>query len=123
MIKLLIVDDNEDIVEILQISFEARGYEVIKLYSGQNFIENVKQDLPDLILLDIFLGGINGIDLCRELKANESLKDIPVIMLSAHGKKDDVLKESQADNFIPKPFDIYQLSDIVASYFGGEKGS
>jgi DNA-binding response OmpR family regulator len=123
MKKLLIVDDNQDIVEILQMFFEVRGYDVIKLFRGEEVIETVRQQLPDLILLDIYLGSTNGLEICCQLKSEDSLKHIPLIMFSAHGKKDEVLKQCPADDFIAKPFDLYHLSDVVASSLGGPKGS
>ena len=74
MKKILVVDDNLDILEILQIAFEEREYEVITLSDGEKVLESVRQFLPGIILLDVFLGGTNGTIICSEIKSNRDTK-------------------------------------------------
>ena len=113
MKRLLVVDDNPDILEILQIAFEARGFEVLTIPDGEQTFKSVESFKPDVILLDVFLGTVNGIDICNELKSNPGTKDISIVMFSAHSKSDDVLKLCSADAFVGKPFNIFHLTEVI----------
>ena len=113
--KLLVVDDNIDVLEILQIAFEAKGHEVFTLSDGLKVSESFKQFSPDVILLDVFLGDINGVTICNEFKSNPDTKHIPVILFSAHANAETILNACPADGFVGKPFNISRLIELIES--------
>lgn len=116
--KILIVDDEKDLVEMIETQFQSLGYEIQKAYSGKEALEKIKQDLPNFIFLDIMMPGLNGYDVCKELKSDPHTKNIPVIMLSAKVQKVDQLqgKESGADGYICKPFEFSDLIKTVEKF-------
>ncbi|MBE3561243.1 MAG: response regulator [Ktedonobacteraceae bacterium] len=114
--KILVVDDDEDIVEVMQIVLQTEGYEVITSPDG-DYLTHYSQGLPDLILLDVLLKGQNGSEICRRLKSDARTASIPVIMLSAHTETEKLADISGADDFLEKPFDVDELLGKVASYF------
>lgn len=101
------MDDDSDILEVLQYILEDSGYEVETLSDGRNLFDTIKTHQPDLILLDIMLGGIDGRELCQKLKARKETHDIPVILISAsHDISKSLHQAGAPDDFIAKPFDI-----------------
>ncbi|QJD97424.1 response regulator [Mucilaginibacter robiniae] len=114
MSRILAVDDDNDILEVLQFILEDSGYEVYTLSDGQRLFDKIKENNPDLILLDIMLGSVDGRDLCKNVKLQNDTHDIPVIMISASHNVCDVLKQDCApDDFIAKPFDINILLNKI----------
>ncbi|WP_345953193.1 response regulator [Mucilaginibacter sp. PAMB04168] len=110
MNRILAVDDDQDILEVLQLILEDSGYQVNTLSDGHLLFEKLNEELPDLILMDIMLNGLDGRDLCKNVKLNMRTHDIPVIMISASHNVSDVLKQECApDDFLAKPFDINTL--------------
>jgi DNA-binding response OmpR family regulator len=113
--KILIVDDNRDILELLKLILEMEGYNVSCLDDGSQLEDTIISYHPDLILLDIMLGPIDGRDLCRNLKGDPVTNQIPIIMISAsHGTLSLAEKQCSADAFIPKPFEIDTLVSNVS---------
>jgi DNA-binding response OmpR family regulator len=113
--KILIVDDNRDILELLKLILEMEGYNVSCLDDGSQLEDTIISYRPDLILLDIMLGPIDGRDLCRNLKGDPVTNQIPIIMISAsHGTLSLAEKQCSADAFIPKPFEIDTLVSNVS---------
>lgn len=107
---MLIVDDNHDILEVLQIILEMEGYTVSCLDNGCEVEDAIGSYRPNLILLDIMLGSLDGRDVCKNLKNNPKTNNIPIIMISAsHGISSLEEKTCKADAFIPKPFEIDHL--------------
>lgn len=114
MSRILAVDDDKDILEVLQFILEDSGYQVETLSDGRRLLDTIREQAPDLILLDIMLGNVDGRDLCKNVKAKTETHDIPVIMISASHNLSDVLKQDCApDDFIAKPFDINVLLNKV----------
>ncbi|HLX58574.1 MAG TPA: response regulator [Ktedonobacteraceae bacterium] len=113
--RILVVDDEEDILDLVLAVLDEEGYYVQTSPSGSIF-QHVQRDLPDLILLDVLLNGKDGRVLCRQLKANELTKHIPVILFSAHIQREDALSESHADDFVGKPFEIQELLEVVKKH-------
>lgn len=103
---ILIVEDEQDIIELLTYNLEQEGYNIFFSTSGEEALTMVHQKNPDLILLDLMLPGVDGFDVCRNLKQNEYTRSIPVIMLTAKSEETDVITglEMGADDYIPKPF-------------------
>lgn len=109
MKKVLIVDDNSDILWVVETILKRYGFEVMTTLRGEEVMSKTKTYNPQLILLDVFLSGVDGIEVCNSLKANPDTRDIPVIMFSAHTNSQDVMKFCQADDFVAKPFDTNEL--------------
>jgi two-component system, OmpR family, phosphate regulon response regulator PhoB len=111
MIKILIVEDDRDILERLRFNLVKAGYETILAESGEEALVLTQENHPDLILLDLLLPGLNGLEVCRRLKRNPSLHHIPIIMVTAKGEETDriVGLELGADDFIVKPFSIREI--------------
>lgn len=109
--KVLVIDDEENIVELLKMNLEGSGYEVITGSTGMEAITQTNNTLPDLILLDLMLPDIDGIQICSMLRLNEKTKDIPIIMITARSEETDKVHglESGADDYITKPFGIREL--------------
>ncbi|MDQ6844629.1 MAG: response regulator, partial [Bacteroidota bacterium] len=106
MKRILVVDDDKDILNILKLILQMNGFEVMVTPKGEDAIPASVSYSPQLVLLDVFLSGIDGRDICNNLKTHPETKDIPVVMFSAHSSRQDILKVCKADDFIAKPFDI-----------------
>lgn len=108
--KILTVDDDPDIVEVIKIILEGEGYEVSTLTSGRNVLNVISSIRPDLILLDVMLGGMDGREICRSIKSHSIFKYIPIVMISASHNLQNLLKLPGSPNdFLSKPFDIEHL--------------
>lgn len=114
---ILIVEDDPAIADALQIMLAEFGYSVNTMHDGRLILQ---QDigLPDLIILDKQLPGIDGLDLCRWLKANEDYKEIPVIVFSASPHIERLAEEAGADDAIEKPFKMEALRAMVVKHIG-----
>ena len=104
--SVLVVEDEEDIMEVIRFNLEKEGYEVNQALSGEKALQVIENNLPSLVLLDLMLPGINGLDLCRIFKQNDRTKAIPVIMLTAKSEDADIVAglEMGAEDYIIKPF-------------------
>lgn len=115
MRRILAVDDDSDILEVIQYILEDSGYEVETLTDGHQLLDKIKENQPDLILLDIMLGTLDGRDLCRSIKANKETHGIPVILISASHDVSNSLNQIGAPNdYIAKPFDIDVLLGSIS---------
>jgi len=115
--KVLIADDDPSIAEVITIILRDEGYET-EITTDGNSLEKIDNSLPDLILLDIWMSGVDGRDICKYLKTHEKTKGIPVIMISANKDTQEIAAQSGADDFIAKPFDIEFLVGKVKQYAG-----
>ncbi|TKC06036.1 response regulator [Pedobacter frigoris] len=116
--KILAVDDDNDIVDIIKIILEDEGYEVSTLTNGKNVFNVISSLRPDLILLDVMLGGMDGRDICRAIKEHVTFRNIPVLMISASHNLQGLLKLPGSPNdFLSKPFDIDSLVKKVKAQF------
>ncbi len=111
--KILIIDDDEAIVDAITAALELKEYQVIGLGDAKEAVTVAQNVRPDLILLDFLLSGTDGKTVALEIKKHAELKDIPIIMLSAHPNANDYAREAQANDFLPKPFDLNQLWNAV----------
>ena len=120
MKKILIVDDEADIIEILQFVLESNGYECITAFDGEEGLKLAREANPDLIILDVMMPKINGYKICRLLKYDEKYKDIPIFMVTARSQEEDKIigEETGADEYITKPFQIENVIEKVKSYLG-----
>lgn len=112
MKKIFIADDDQDILEILSTMLTSRGYEVEASTNATDIFS--KPGIPaDLVLLDLWMSGIDGRDIYRRLKKTENTKDIPVIFVSANSRLPEIANEYKVNGFIAKPFDMNQLFSKV----------
>ena len=118
--KILIIEDQEDLVKGLILNLEDEGYEVDYALDGKEGLGKALKEKPDLILLDIMLPGMNGLEICKELRQNKM--DIPIVMLTAKGDEIDKVigLEIGADDYISKPFSIRELLARVKAHLRRE---
>ena len=123
MPKILMVDDDKDLLEITQSLLAKKGYEVATVDCWEDALPTIENFQPQLILLDVFLNGIDGLDICKQLKSMEHTKHIPVIILSAYPRiAESVTYEYGADDFIAKPFEVSDLISKVHSVLSQTAG-
>ncbi len=109
--KVLIVDDELNILELLDFNLKKEGYEVMRADSGEKAVALLDQIRPDIVLLDQMLPGLDGLGVLKKMRANESMSDIPVIMVTARSEEIDKIigLELGADDYITKPFSMREL--------------
>ncbi len=103
---ILVVDDEEDILELVRYNLDREGYKINCVTSGEEALKAARSKLPHLILLDLMLPGVDGLEVCTILKHDQKTEHIPIIMLTAKGEEADIVTglELGADDYIPKPF-------------------
>ncbi len=113
--KILVADDDPDIVDIIQTVLEGEGFQVLVAADGEEALRKVKEERPDLLLLDIMMPKLDGYQVCQQVKDDVSLSSIPVVIISARGQKSDKDKGFRAGvcDYIVKPFDPLELPEIV----------
>lgn len=118
MKKVLIVDDEQDIVESLKFVLENEGYSCYTALNGEEGLASAKELVPDLMILDIMMPKMNGYKISRLLKFDNKYKNIPIIMLTARSQEEDKLigSETGADEYITKPFDLEFVVNKVNEY-------
>lgn len=104
--RVLIIDDEADIRELVEYNLAREEFQVFCAESAEEGLKIIEAESPALLILDIMLPGINGLEVCKRLKSNERTAQIPIIMLSARGEESDIVAglELGADDYIPKPF-------------------
>ncbi|MCF6271202.1 MAG: response regulator transcription factor [Melioribacteraceae bacterium] len=114
--KILIVDDEKDIVEFIQYNLEQEGFQVIKAYNGKEAIERIKEK-PDLVVLDVMMPGLDGYEVCKKIRTKEKYKNIPILFLTAKISEQDEVHglDIGADDYIAKPVSIKKLIARVKS--------
>lgn len=105
---VLIVEDNFDLAEATRHFLEMKRFKVV-ISDGKNLEEILQSYTPDIVIMDIMLGGLDGRELCKKLKADERTKNIPVIMLSAHERLSKAYEDECADGYVMKPFALAEL--------------
>ena len=104
--RILVVDDEDDLLELLRYNLTREGYQVTCVATGEDALRNVRRQAPELIVLDLMLPAIDGLEVCRRLKGESKTRDIPIIMLTAKSEESDIVAglEHGADDYIAKPF-------------------
>jgi len=114
--KILIADDDADILDAMQLILEMHNYQVETVREGKKVVSKMQTSQPDLVLLDIWMSGVSGLDICQEIKKEKGIQRIPVILVSASGDIRKNSKEVGAADFIAKPFEMEQLVAKVRKY-------
>ncbi len=118
MKKILIVDDEADVVEVIEMLLKSEAYDVLKAYDGKEALGILEDDTPDLVILDIMMPEIDGVEVCRRMRKLEKMKEVPIIMfsakLSAQDKKNSF--DAGADGFITKPFNARGFISGIKTY-------
>lgn len=111
MARILLVEDEPAIQELIVCNLELAGHEAVRADSAEQALESIRDSLPDLVLLDWMLPGVSGIEICRRLKTRAETRDIPVIMLSARTEETDRVRglETGADDYVVKPFSVKEV--------------
>ncbi len=115
--KILLVEDEKDMVTGLKVNLEARDYTVIVAYDGENGYQQALEEQPDLVILDLMLPKLNGYEVCKRLK--KEVPDLPIIMLTAKSQEDEIVigLELGADDYITKPFSVLELLARIKALF------
>jgi DNA-binding response OmpR family regulator len=113
--KILVVDDQLAILDALQQMLEWNGYDVITTADGKEVLPLIRAEQPDLLLLDVWLQGYDGREICLQIKQQETLRHMPVLLLSAHGDVQQMVAQASADGSIQKPFLMNTLLTTIAS--------
>jgi two-component system alkaline phosphatase synthesis response regulator PhoP len=111
MSKILIVDDEQDIVELVSYNLEKEGLKTVKAFDGEAALGMVRSEKPDLMILDLMLPKMNGLDVCKAIRRNPETANLPIIMLTAKGDEVDKIigLEIGADDYVTKPFSVKEL--------------
>jgi len=111
MKKILIADDRSEVVELVKVTLEGEDYQIFSASDGREALEKTRLEKPDLVLLDIIMPNMNGLEVLGEIKRDPRTKEIPVIMLTAQGQKSDQEKGRKlgARDYITKPFNLSHL--------------
>ncbi len=109
--KIVVIEDEPDIVEVISYNLKREGYNVLAVDRGDESINLIRNQSPSLIILDLMLPGMDGLSVCRQLKSDPLVKDIPVIIISAKGEESDIVigLEMGADDYLTKPFSPREL--------------
>jgi CheY-like chemotaxis protein len=112
---ILIADDEDDIKMILGMYLETCGFRVLTAYDGLDAIERIKESKPDLILMDIMMPVLDGVEVTRQIKATEETRDIPIVMLTAAAQSEMVERalKAGAEEYIAKPFEPDRVKEII----------
>jgi DNA-binding response OmpR family regulator len=118
---VLVVDDDPVIVELLRVNFEMEGYQVLAATDGEAALERAVADHPDIVVLDVMMPRLDGLEVARRLRRDEATKGLPIILLSAKAQGPDIQAGlAIADDYVTKPFDPLELLDRVARLLGAQ---
>jgi CheY-like chemotaxis protein len=122
--KILVVDDNPFICELMQSRLEASGYNVVTAVNGEEALRKVKVEKPDIVLLDVTMPGMDGFQVAAEIKKDEEISDIAIVMVTAHGEHDSVIRAmSSLDiaGYVLKPFKPEELLSEIEKALSNKK--
>jgi DNA-binding response OmpR family regulator len=114
--KVLLVDDDPVILKLLQVNFEMEGYSVLTANDGVEGLEKARAERPDVVILDIMMPRMDGLEVTRELKGDDATKEMPILLLSAKAQASDIQlgRDVGADDYLTKPFDPLELLERVS---------
>jgi two-component system, OmpR family, response regulator MtrA len=117
MARIVVADDDADIRDLVVFKLEQSGHEVVAVGDGAAAVEACQQALPDLVVLDLMMPGMGGLDACRALRADTALTRVPVILLTARAQESDIEQgfDAGADDYVVKPFSPRELASRVSA--------
>lgn len=120
MRKILIVDDEPYILNILDFSLDAEGYRVLQASDGEEALRLAQEQIPDLVIMDVMMPRQDGFETCKQLKEDVRTADIPIVLLTARNSREDRSRgeDVKADGYITKPFSPQRLLDTVQDFLG-----
>jgi DNA-binding response OmpR family regulator len=123
--RVMVVDDEEDIVDLISLNLQREGHQVIAAGTGEEALELLKADRPDLVVLDLMLPGMRGLEICRHIRGTQGYSDMPILILSAKGTEVDRILglEMGTDDYITKPFSVRELTLRVRGALQRSKGA
>jgi DNA-binding response OmpR family regulator len=116
MNKILVVDDDQDILMLVQVMLSMNNFNVEAVSRWEEIDNAMKVFKPDLVLLDVSLGGADGRDICKKMRLEKNTEDIPVILFSANAEMGNSIHDCKAQAFIPKPFELSNLLQTIRTY-------
>jgi len=118
--KILVVEDDEDILELIRYNLSKESYIVVPVTSGEEALAQERREGPDLIILDLMLPGIDGLETCRRLRSDAKSREVPIIMVTAKGEESDIVTglELGADDYVVKPFSPKVLIARIRNVLG-----
>lgn len=122
MERLMIVDDDNTMVSLLQLLFEMDGYDVVTFSNRDSIVEDIRKNNPDLVLMDVFISNVDGLEILKQVRACEDLNDIRIIMTSGM-EVGDKCHSAGADAFILKPYPPEELMSLIIELLPGRKSS
>ncbi|MBV9100217.1 MAG: response regulator [Candidatus Dormibacteraeota bacterium] len=117
--RVLVVDDDPRLLQIVAMYLSIEGYDVATAYNGEDGLAQIALQRPDLVILDVMMPGMDGLEACRRIRNNPETTGIPVLMFSALSGDDDIerARNAGANNMITKPFNLVGLGTVVRSFF------
>jgi phosphate regulon transcriptional regulator PhoB len=111
MKKILVIEDEIDLIKLLKYNLEKEGFKVASTTNGSLAVAEVRRETPDMIILDLMLPGLNGLEVCRQLRGNDTFSRIPILIISAKGEETDrvIGLEIGADDYVTKPFSMREV--------------
>jgi two-component system alkaline phosphatase synthesis response regulator PhoP len=121
--KIMVVDDEPYIARVIKFKLEQEGYTVISANDGQSGLQKIKEEKPDMVLLDVMMPGLSGYEVCQKIREDAELAGIPVVILTAKGQERDREQglTMGASDYITKPFSPNRLLELVKSMIGDAK--
>ncbi|HZS01061.1 MAG TPA: response regulator [Chloroflexota bacterium] len=113
---ILVVEDEEPVQQLVADLLDGEGYHVVVADDGAQALALAHADRPDLVLTDLMMPVMDGVELCRRLRADERTRQVPIVIMTAAGRNQS--EAARADAYLPKPFDIDVLLDLVVAYVG-----
>ena len=121
--RILCIEDEKEMIDLMRLILEGRGFDFVGAEGGQQGLEAIRAEKPDLVLLDLMMPGVDGWEVYRQLKADEELKDIPVIVVTAKAQSIDKvlgLHIARVEDYITKPFGPQELLESIRRVFGDD---
>ncbi len=119
--KILIAEDDHAIMEVVKIILQDAGYDIVGLTDGDEIIKRIVEHAPDLVLMDIWMGGQDGGLIARQLKLQKNTHHIPIVMISANNETEKISREAGANDFLLKPFNVDDLLKMVEKHTKNKK--
>jgi len=118
--KIMVVEDEETLLKLESLFLTSRGYQVCGMRNGNEALECIGTEMPDLVLLDVMMPGVDGFEVCRQIKSNPLTMHIPVVLLTARKEPEDMAKGEavKADRYITKPFRTVMVLETIQSFLG-----